>query len=86
MPYLPPLLELRSIMHVMVWTHLDMSQVVSVVSRYMFDPHKEQWQAMKWILHYLKDTTNIGLMYDSSSSFTINVVEYTDFNYAEKLD
>ena len=36
-----------SLMYAMVCTRPDISQVVGVVSRYMHDPDKEHWQAMK---------------------------------------
>ena len=39
-----------SIMYAMVCTHPDISHAVSVVSRYMANPTKEHWQAVKWIL------------------------------------
>ena len=53
-----------SIMYAMVCTRPDISHVVSVVSRYMANPGKEHWQAVKWILQYLRGTANIGLVYD----------------------
>ena len=36
-----------SLMYAMVCTRPDISQVVGVVSRYMHDPGKEHWQAIK---------------------------------------
>ena len=38
---------IRCLMYLMVCTRLDISHVVSVVSRYMADPSKEQWNAVK---------------------------------------
>ena len=42
-----------SLMYAMVCTIPDISQAVSVVSRYMHDPGKGHWQAVRWILRYL---------------------------------
>ena len=36
-----------SLMYEMVCTYPDLSQVVSVVSRYMHDPDKGNWEAVK---------------------------------------
>ena len=36
-----------SLIYAMVCTRLDISQAVGVVSRYMHDPGKEHWQAVK---------------------------------------
>uniref|UniRef100_A0A2N9EX70 Reverse transcriptase Ty1/copia-type domain-containing protein n=1 Tax=Fagus sylvatica TaxID=28930 RepID=A0A2N9EX70_FAGSY len=42
-----------SMMYSMVCTRPDISQAVSVVSRYMANPSKDHWQAVRWILRYL---------------------------------
>ena len=41
---------------------------------------------MKWILHYLKGTSNIGLIYGKHKDTTRSVVEYVDSDYTEDLD
>jgi poly(3-hydroxybutyrate) depolymerase len=53
-----------SMMYAMVCTHPDISQAVSVVSRYMANPSKDHWQAVRWILRYLSGTADVGLVYD----------------------
>ena len=52
-----------SLMYVMVYTRPDISKAVGVVSRYMHDPGKEHWQAVKWILRYILNTVDIGLVF-----------------------
>ncbi|GKV43027.1 hypothetical protein SLEP1_g50368 [Rubroshorea leprosula] len=42
-----------SLMYAMVCTRPDISHAVSVVSRYMTNPSKGHWEAVKWILQYL---------------------------------
>jgi hypothetical protein len=39
-----------SLMYVMVCTRPDIAHAVGVVSRYMNNPGKEHWEAVKWIL------------------------------------
>ena len=48
-----------SLMYVMVCTRPNIAQAVGVVSRYMNNPGKEHWEAVKWILRYLRGTTNM---------------------------
>ncbi|CAL2237091.1 unnamed protein product [Prunus armeniaca] len=42
------------LMYAMVCTRPDIAQAISVVSRYMGNPGKQHWDAVKWILRYLK--------------------------------
>ena len=73
-----------SIMYAMVCTRPDISQAVSVVSRYMDKPGKAHWSAVKWILRYLKGTSKLGLLFSAQSSCT--VIGYSDSDYASDLD
>jgi len=47
-----------SLMYAMVCTRPDIAHAVGVVSRYMNNPGKEHWMVVKWILRYLRGTTN----------------------------
>ena len=44
----------RCLMYAMVCTRIDISHVVGVVSKYMANPEKEHWNAVKWVLQYLR--------------------------------
>jgi len=50
-----------SLMYAMVCTRPDIAHAVGVVSRYMNNLGKEHWMAVKWILRYLKGTTDQAL-------------------------
>lgn len=52
-----------SVMYTMVCTRPDIAHAISCVSRYMSDPGKTHWQALKWILRYLKGSENVGILY-----------------------
>jgi hypothetical protein len=56
-----------SLMYAMVSTRPDISHVVGVVSRYMENPGKEHWLAVKWVLWYLRGTSNYSITYDGSN-------------------
>ena len=44
------------LMYAMVCNRPDIGYAVGVVSRFMSNPGKEHWNAVKWILRYLKGT------------------------------
>ena len=52
-----------SLMYAMVCTRPDISQAVSMVSRYMHNLGKNHWLAVKWILQYLYRTIDVGLLF-----------------------
>lgn len=76
-----------SLMYGMVCTRPDIiSQTVGVVSRYMHNPGKEHWQAVKWILWYILNTIDTGLMFEQDKQVGQNVVGYCDSGYARDMD
>ena len=75
-----------SLMYTMVCTRPDISHVVSIVSRYMHDPGKSHWQAVKWIMRYLQNTVNVGLTFEQDKSLGKCIVGYCDSDYAGDLD
>lgn len=48
----------HSIMYAMVSTLPDIAHAVGVVSRFMRNPGKIHWEVVKWILRYLKGTSD----------------------------
>nr|GEW92020.1 retrovirus-related Pol polyprotein from transposon TNT 1-94 [Tanacetum cinerariifolium] len=75
-----------SLMYAMFCTRPDLAHAVSVVSRYMHNPGKMHWEAVKCILRYLKGTSNIGLSFKKSCASPNGVVGYVDSDYAGDLD
>lgn len=73
-----------SLMYAMVYTRPDISHVVGVVSRYMHNPGKDHWQAVKWILRYIHNTVDVGLVFEQKDSQYL--VGYCDSDYAGDLD
>ena len=49
-----------SLMYTMVCIRPDLSQSVSMISRYMRDLGKKYWEAAKWVLKYIKGTEDLG--------------------------
>ena len=75
-----------SLMYAMVCTRPDISHAVGTVSRYMHNPGKEHWQAVKWILRYIQKTLDVGLIFEKDDMVGQHVVGYCDSDYASDLD
>ncbi|KAG9450314.1 hypothetical protein H6P81_010279 [Aristolochia fimbriata] len=71
------------LIYAMVCTRPDISHVVSVVSRFMSNPGREHWQAVKWILRYLRGTSSTCLEFKKNN---FRLVGYVDSDYAGDLD
>lgn len=75
-----------SLMYLMVCTRPDIAYCVSIVSRYLANPGKEHWSAVKWILRYLKGIVDVGLVYGNYIGDDCNVIGYADADFAKDLD
>lgn len=75
-----------SIMYSMVSTRPDIAYGLGLVSRFMSKPSREHWQAVKWLLRYLKGSAKLKLMYSGNEQSTCDVVGYCDSDYAADLD
>lgn len=79
-----------NLMYAMICTRPDLAHAISVVSRFMHNPSKEHWNAVKWILRYLKGTSHFGLLFDKNSVKEIDVMGFVegfvDSDFAGDLD
>nr|GFA45998.1 retrovirus-related Pol polyprotein from transposon TNT 1-94 [Tanacetum cinerariifolium] len=75
-----------SLMYLMVCTRPDIAYAVSVVSRYLANIGKNHWEAVKWILKYLRGTVNMGLVYGTNRGNHIGITGFVDSNYVKDLD
>ena len=62
---LPYASAVGSLMYAMIATRPDIAFAVGVVSRYMSNPGKKHWEAVKGIMRYLKATKNMCICYGS---------------------
>nr|GEW55463.1 retrotransposon protein, putative, Ty1-copia subclass [Tanacetum cinerariifolium] len=72
-----------SLMYLMVCTRSDIAYAVSIVSRYLANPGKNHWEAVKWILKYLKGTADVGLVYGRDQGKHVDVDGFVDADYAK---
>ncbi|KAG8498395.1 hypothetical protein CXB51_006971 [Gossypium anomalum] len=75
-----------SLMYTMMCTRPDISQAVSIVSKYMHNPGKGHWQAVKWILRYIQKTMDVRLLFKQDTTLGKGVIGYVDSEYAVDLD
>ncbi|KAH9799312.1 hypothetical protein KPL71_000313 [Citrus sinensis] len=64
----------------------DIAYGVGVVSRFMGNPGKEHWNGVKWILRYLKGTSDHGLLFGKVNGATCEVAGFVDSDFAGDLD
>ncbi|RVW60672.1 Retrovirus-related Pol polyprotein from transposon TNT 1-94 [Vitis vinifera] len=72
-----------SLMNPMVCTRPDIAYVIGVVSRFLSNPGRLHWEAVKWIMRYLQGTSKLKLTFESGKPV---LVSYTDSNMAGDVD
>ncbi|KAH9754460.1 hypothetical protein KPL71_015451 [Citrus sinensis] len=75
-----------SLMYAMVLTRPDISHALSVVSRFMSNQGTDHWRAVKWVMRYLRGTTEYGLLYGGTGNKENILVGYVDSDFAGDLD
>ncbi|GKD04760.1 retrotransposon protein, putative, ty1-copia subclass [Tanacetum coccineum] len=75
-----------SLMYLMMCTRPDIVYAVSVVSRYLANPGKNHWEAVKWIFKYLRGIANVGLVYGTDRGNHVDVTGFVDSDYAKDPD
>ena len=63
MTLVPYASTIGSLMYAMVCTRPDIAHAVGVVSKYMANHGKEHWEAVKWLLRYLRGTSSTSLCF-----------------------
>ncbi|KAH9684683.1 DNA (cytosine-5)-methyltransferase [Citrus sinensis] len=75
-------LAVGSIMYAMVCTRPDLAHGVGVISRFMGNPGKDHWNAVKWVLRYLRGTAVTAIMFGKISGASPEVAGFVDSDYA----
>ena len=68
MQWVPYASAVASLMYAMVCTRPDIAHVVGTVSRFLSNPGREHWNAVKWILRYLHGTVDMRLCFGGDKS------------------
>jgi hypothetical protein len=72
-----------SLMYAMVCTHPDIAHSVGVVSRFLANPGKEHWNAVKWILRYIRGSIDYCLCFQGTDTL---LEGFTDVDMAGDMD
>ena len=83
MDKIPYASAIGSLMYVMVCTRLDIAHAVGVVSRYMSNPGKQHWEAVKWIMRYLKGSSETCLTFTAGG---LKLEGFVDADLAGDVD
>ncbi|KAM6597770.1 hypothetical protein CsatA_008294 [Cannabis sativa] len=85
MEEIPYAMALGCLVYVMVSTRPDIAHALSIFSRFMSNPGINHWRALKWLLRYLRGTSDIGLTYKRVSE-KVTLKGYIDVDYASSKD
>ncbi|XP_062094299.1 secreted RxLR effector protein 161-like [Humulus lupulus] len=75
-----------SMMYAMINTRLDIAYGIGLVSRFMRKPSPNHWKATKWLLRYLKTSSQLKLKYYRDETASTRIVGYYDSDFAGDLD
>ena len=72
-----------SLMYAIVCIGPDIEHAVGVVSKFMSRPGKQHWEAVKWILRYLRGSSDTYLCFTGES---LKLQRYVDIDFAGDID
>jgi len=72
-----------SLIYAIVCTRPDLGHAVGSVSRFLSNPRREHWNAVKWIMRYLCSTSSLKLCFGSGKPV---LVGYIDFDMVRDID
>ncbi len=71
-----------SLLYLALGTRPDILYAVGVAGCFASDPQESHWNLVKKILHYLKKTSQLGLVYCKSGERKLSIIGYSDADYA----
>ncbi|XP_065874841.1 uncharacterized protein [Euphorbia lathyris] len=74
------------LMYAMVCTRPDLAHAVSLISRFMANPGRAHWSAVKWVLRYVKGSLSKGLSYGGAEALVDDVAGFVDSDYTGSID
>jgi len=77
-----------SLMYAMVCTRPEIAHAVGILSRFMSNPGKEYWTAVKRVFRYLRGTSDYGLCYQGRPGLErmLEIRGFVDADWAGDLD
>ncbi|WVZ12067.1 hypothetical protein V8G54_016597 [Vigna mungo] len=75
-----------SIMYGMVCTRPDVAHGVSVLSQFMVNPGPTHWEALKWMLRYIRGSLGTGLSFQNNFQGEGYIEGFVDSDFAGCMD
>lgn len=75
----------NSLMYLMMCIRHDNNLAMGMVSKYMLNPRKIHYEAVKWILRYLKSIVDYNLLFDELLENAKFLFDYIDVVYGQDL-
>jgi len=78
-----------SVNYLSMMTRPDIAHAVSMLSRFVEDPRREQWNAVKWLCCYLKGTPTHGILYKKDVASKVSgvaIVGWSDSDFAGDVE
>ncbi|CAA7045319.1 unnamed protein product [Microthlaspi erraticum] len=73
-----------SIMYAMIGTRPDIAYAIGLVSMFMSKPGMMHWEAVKWLLRYIKGSSDLEVVFTKNKNF--NIQGYCDSDFAGDRD
>lgn len=86
MKIMPYVTGIGSLMYGMVCTRPDLTFAVSVINRFIKNPGRLHWEALKWTLRYIRGSSNLGLVFKHSKDKDDFITGFVDADFASNLD
>ena len=83
--HVPYVSAISSLMYAMVCTRPDLSQAVSMISRYMHDLGRGHWEIVKWVTVH-QGYIDVRLVFEKDSMGKQECVGYVDSDYTGDLN
>ena len=77
---------LGSVMYAQVATHPDLSYAVSTLSKYSSNPGKPHWDALTYVLWYIKGTLHFKITYGDKGFMNLAPMGHVNADYAGDID
>ena len=52
-----------------------MHHAMGIISRYLENPGKEHWHVVKWVLRYLKGTSDHGITFNGCNDYICGYID-----------
>jgi hypothetical protein len=73
-----------SLMYAIVCTRSNIAHTIGVINRFLSNPGRVHWNVVKWILRYLRGTTNHYICFGSTNNSVLEA--YTVADWAGDID